>query len=227
MKRVREQAQGSTRCLELSLDAKATVPLGEFSRRGMSRVRVRAFDHDFQPEATTTPFGIFLPKHDELHLTLTQSKVSSDFIVDRLAAFWSTHRKRFQGVDTLVLLLDNGPESQSRRTQFIARLVAFVHRYRVAIHLAYYPPYHSKYNPIERVWGVLEKHWNGALLDTVETAARYAATMTYRGVHPLVTVASKVYSSGIKLSRKAMKPFESQLCRLPGLARYFVTIAAP
>jgi transposase len=48
------------------------------------------------------------------------------------------------------------------------RLVEFVHHYHLTIRLAYYPPYHSKYNPIERWWGILEHHWNGALLDTVD-----------------------------------------------------------
>jgi hypothetical protein len=37
------------------------------------------------------------------------------------------------------------------------------------IHLLYYPPYHSKYNPIERCWGILELHWNGMKLVDVET----------------------------------------------------------
>jgi transposase len=33
---------------------------------------------------------------------------------------------------------------------------------------AYYPPYHGKYNAIERCWGILELHWNGALLDSLD-----------------------------------------------------------
>ena len=40
----------------------------------------------------------------------------------------------------------------------------------------YFPPYHSKYNPIERCWGILEHHWNGALLDTIESALLWAGT---------------------------------------------------
>ena len=47
----------------------------------------------------------------------------------------------------------------------MARLTAFADAFGLTIQLAYYPPYHSKYNPIERVWGVLEQHWNGDLLD--------------------------------------------------------------
>jgi transposase len=38
--------------------------------------------------------------------------------------------------------------------------------------ILYYPSYHSKYNPIERCWGILEKHWNGAKLINVETMLR-------------------------------------------------------
>ncbi|MHB1426742.1 MAG: ISAzo13-like element transposase-related protein [Gemmataceae bacterium] len=44
--------------------------------------------------------------------------------------------------------------------------------------LVYYPPYHCKYNPSERFWGVLENYWNGALLDSVAAVLGYAANMT-------------------------------------------------
>ena len=43
--------------------------------------------------------------------------------------------------------------------------------------LAYYPPYHSKYNPIERTWGILENHWNGSILDEIDTILNFARTM--------------------------------------------------
>ena len=48
------------------------------------------------------------------------------------------------------------------------RLVEFAQRSHLMIRLVYYPPYHSKYNPIERGFGILEQHWNGALLDSLE-----------------------------------------------------------
>ncbi len=60
------------------------------------------------------------------------------------------------------------------------RLIEFAYINEVNISLAYYPPYHSKYNPIEqRVWGVLENHWNGELLDSIEKVLGLASTMTY------------------------------------------------
>ena len=99
-------------------------------------------------------------------------------MVDALQNLWPSLQKRFDP-HTLVINADNGPENSSRRSQFIKRLIAFAYANGVNISLAYYPPYHSKYNPIERVWGVLENHWNGELLDSVEKVLGFARTMTY------------------------------------------------
>jgi hypothetical protein len=81
---VNPQADEAPDTLRLSLDAKAAVNVGPFSRKGKGRTGAKAVDHDFKPEATLTPFGIFLPEHDDLTLYMTRSKVTSDFIVDRL-----------------------------------------------------------------------------------------------------------------------------------------------
>ena len=96
------------------------------------------------------------------------SKVTSDCLVDRLAQWWASVRERCAAMPTLVLNLDNGPENHSRRTQFMRRIVDFVQQYQVTVRLAYYPPYHSTYTPIERCWGILENPWNGALLDAID-----------------------------------------------------------
>ncbi len=89
---------------------------------------------------------------------------------------------------------------------------------------AYYPPYHSKYNPIERVWGGLEQHWNGTLLDSLETVVRCAASLLWRGIQPVVEVTQKVYQTGVRLTSKEMDLLELRLDRLLGLEKYFVLI---
>ena len=161
------EADADPAVLRISLDAKATVKVGPFARGGKSRVAVQAADHDFKPAATVTPVGLFLPATDELFIYQVTSKVTSDCLVDRLEQWWTAHKARFAHVTTLLLNLDNGPENHSRRSQFMARLLRFVQQQGVRVRLAYYPPYHSKYNPIERCWGILENHWNGALLDSL------------------------------------------------------------
>lgn len=203
------------------MDAKATVKIGPFARGGKSRVLTKAADHDFQPEATVTPVGILLPASDEFFLYGVTSKVTSDCLVDRLIDWWETVKERFPHIKMLVINVDNGPENHSRRTQFMNRLLEFVQCYHITIRLAYYPPYHSKYNPVERCWGILEQHWNGSLLDSVDAVIQYAKTMTWKGKHPVVELVTTTYQTGVKLTKEAM---ETQLQRLPSLEKWSVDI---
>jgi len=223
--RVNTAADRDDTVLRLSLDAKASVWVGAFSRGGRSRVIVKAVDHDFKPDAKLTPFGILLPQYGEVFLYFTDSRVTSDFIVDGLQDCWTTLQSRFPQVTRLVLNLDNGPENHSRRTQFMNRITAFVDDFQLPVELAYYPPYHSKYNPIERVWGVLEKHWNGSLMDTCQTVFNFAQTMTFRGLHPIVKHVHKIYHTGVRLTPPQMALLEKRFERLDGLPRWFVRIA--
>jgi hypothetical protein len=108
---VNKQAKDDPTILRLSLDAKATVKVGEFSRGGKTRAEAEGNDHDFKPKAKVTPSGIFLPELDELFYYLTTSKVTSDFMVDVLESWWLEHYKRFPQVKTLLLNQDNGPEN--------------------------------------------------------------------------------------------------------------------
>ena len=208
------------------MDAKATVKVGPFARGGRSRVPTKASDHDFQPKASVTPVGIFLPGSDEFFLDGVTSRGTSDCLVDRLIDWWETVKERFVQLKTLVLNIDNGPENHSRRTQFMQRLLEFVQRYQISIRLAYYPPYHSKYNPVERCWGILEQHWNGSLLDSVAAVTQFASTMTWKGKRPMVTLVTTSYQTGVKLTKEAMEMVETHLQRLPSLEKWFVDIPA-
>jgi hypothetical protein len=222
--KVNNAADADPSVLRISFDAKAVVKVGPFSRKGKNRIATDACDHDFEAKAKVVPFGIFLPQSDELFLYCSTSKVTSDFIVDVFEAWWLANRHRFPEVATLLFNQDNGPENHSRRTQFMKRMVEFAARHQVNIKLAYYPPYHSKYNPIERVWGVLEQHWNGSLLDSLDTVLGFARTMKWKQSKPVVHLVEKLYQTGVKLTQKAMNLLEERFERLEGLGKWFVTI---
>ena len=224
LKVVNTAADETKTVLRVSWDAKTAVKIGDFVRGGQNRLARKGADHDFKPEAILNPFGILLPQWDDLNLYFTTSPVTSDFIVDMLERWWTKKRKRFPAVDTLVINQDNGPEIQSRRTQFLKRMVEFAWSHALLIRLAYYPPYHSKYNAIEHCWGVLENHWNGVLLESIPTALRFARTMTWHGKHPFVQLIDKIYHRGVKLTAAEMKELETQVQRLPGLEKWFVDI---
>lgn len=120
--------------------------------------------------------------------------------------------------------MDNGPENNSHRTQFIKRIVDFAYGNALHVRLAYYPPYHSKYNPIERVWGRLENHWNGELLDSEEKVLGLASTMTWKGNTPTIEMVEGKYDTGAKLTKAEMRNYEQRISRHPKLGKYFVDI---
>ena len=103
-------------------------------------------------------------------------------------------------------------------------MVAFADRYQLEIVLVYYPPYHSKYNPIERCWGILEQHWNGTLLDSVDTVLAWARTMTWKNVPPVVDLMDKTYEKGVRIAKKTFQKFELRLKRDEAIPKYNVRI---
>ena len=92
------------------------------------------------------------------------------------------------------------------------------------VQLLYYPSYHSKYNPIERCWGILEQHWNGTKLLDAETMLEWAKSMTWKGLHPVVELSRKVYQKGISLGKAAMQAVEARLKRDTKLPKYDILI---
>ncbi|NJR56796.1 MAG: hypothetical protein HC768_20985 [Acaryochloris sp. CRU_2_0] len=137
----------------LSIDCKATVELGDSSRQGKTRTQTKACDHDMGCGAKYVPCGILDEDTAELHLTFGNSYKTSDFIVDNLQQWWNTIAPtEQQSIQLIQIKVDNGSENSGIRTQFLNRLVALSDHIGKSIQLLYYPPYHSKYNPIERCW---------------------------------------------------------------------------
>jgi len=72
-----------------------------------------------------------------------------------------------------------------------------------------------------RCFGVLENHWNGDLLDSVETVVNFATTMTWKGKPPTVKLIETTYQTGVSLTQKAM---EAKVKRLITLEKWFIDI---
>jgi hypothetical protein len=209
----------------LSIDGKATVHIGEMSRGGLTRGDHKAWDHDLGCQEKYTPCGIVDEETGELRIMFGSSYRTSDFIVDALEARWAALDAQAQATTELVQIkMDNGPESRGIRTQFLHRMVQFADHIGQPVQLLYDPPYHSKYNPIERCWGILELHWNGTKLINVETMLEWAKSMTWKGLHPVVELSRKVYQKGIALGKRAMQAVEKRLARHPELPKWDILI---
>jgi len=207
------------------MDCQATVHIGEFSRGGLTRGENKACDHDLGCQEHYIPCGIVDEDSGQLSLSFGSSYKTSDFMVDALASWWHTLDAQEQkDTKSIQIKIDNGPESSGRRTQFLYRIVQFVDAIGTPVQLLYYPPYPSKYNPIERCWGILELHWNGTQLIDVDTMLEWAKSLTWKGLQPIVELSHTVYQKGISLGKKAMRAVEARLKRQPELPKWDILI---
>jgi hypothetical protein len=226
VRRENQAADDDPDVIRISMDAKAKVSVGDYSRGGESRGAepVKALDHDPEPEQKLIPQGILDLTSCLLSLFIATSNGTSDFFADCLEQWWEANQGRYPHAHRLVINLDNGPENSSHRTQFMNRVVMFADATGLEIKLVYYPPYHSKYNPIEHCWGALESHWNGTLLNSVATVVEWARTMTWKGAHPIVKLIETTYNKGVRIAKGAFEAIERRLERHYGLPKYDVLI---
>ena len=183
----------------------------------------KGWDHDPPAKEKLVPFGILMLATGALTL-LFGSAETSDAWVDALQAWWLQVRADLGHVKRLVIYLDNGPKNSGRRTQFLKRMVQFADWSGLEIRLVYYPPYHSKYNPIERCWSALEKKWNGVLLNCLKVVLQCALRMKWKGRHPTVKRLDGEYPNGVRVAAKEMKAYEARLERSATLSKYDITI---
>ena len=176
------------------------------------------------PKEKLVPGGILETASGKAFLFFTESNKTSDFIVDGIELWWNTRKEDLCSVRRLVINMDNGPECSGRRTQFLERMVEFSDQSGLEIRLAYYPPYHSKYNAIEHYWGGLERSWNGYILDTVDTVMKRAGNFVWRSVKPTVKLMTGLYEKGITLCREDREALEERLSRNDQLPKWDIII---
>lgn len=221
-----QASDDNPRSLRVSIDSKAKVKIGNLSRGGKARTLepTVANDHDTEWQAILVPFGILNTQNDQLSIYMGQSAETSDFIVDCLTDWWHNNQPDYPKLDEWVIDLDGGAATRSDRTQFIKRMVKLSQAIGLRIRLIYYPPYHSKYNPIERCWAVLENYWNGTILDSVEAAVKWAANMSWKGVAPMVHLVETTYERGIKVLPDELKQYQPFWQRSETLPKWDITI---
>jgi hypothetical protein len=183
----------------------------------------KGWDHDPPAQVKLVPFGILMVATGALML-LFGSHETSDAWVDALQMGWLQVRGGLGQVKRLVIYLDNGPKNSGRRTQFLKRMVQFADWSGLEIRLVYYPPYHSKYNPIEHCWSPLEKKWNGVLLNCWKVVLQCALRMVWKQRHPTVKRLHGEYPDGVRVPAKEMEQYEARWERSATLPKHDITI---
>ena len=199
-----------------------TVAGGKTRSDGTGKVE-KGWDHDPPAKEKLVPWGVLVLLTGALTL-IFGCQETSDFWVDALQMWWCGVRSQWRRIKRLVIYLDNGPHNGGTRTQFLKRMMQFADWSGLEVRLVYYPPYHSKYNPIERCWASLEKKWNGVLLTCWEVVRACALRMTWRKKHPVVERVERTYAAKVKVSKGEMKAVNARLERSATLPKYDITI---
>ena len=214
--------------LKLSVDVKDKVRVGELSRKGYHRSKenVDALDKDQHWDATLVPLGILEIESAKSTIIVGNSNETSDFLVDGFEKWYELEKENLNlnGIHTLEIYADNGPSINSHRTQFIKRMAEFACITNLNIHLIYYPPYHSKYNPVERVWAAVEQYWNGTILSTVDKVINTLHNVKWKNINLKAVLMDKDYQKGITLCDKEMAKFEEMISRKKDLEKWDVWI---
>lgn len=191
----------------LSVDTKKRELLGLFDRQGhcYAQQTQRVFDHDFPKfaDGVVIPHGILDRKRLRGYINLGTSSDTSAFACDSLCQWWRAEGQAAYPRATAWLLLCDGGGSNSASTYlFKEGLQGLADRLGLEIRVAHYPPYASKYNPIEhRLFPHVTRACQGVILRTVEQAQYYMAKAATRtGLQVVVNILDKVYAKGLKVA---------------------------
>ena len=188
-----------------SCDDKATKLIGNLSDKGSSWIAKEALDHDTMSEYKVKPFGLCNIKTNETTVYCTTSTSTAEFKVNCLEEQIKKDKTINPNIDTVFLFLDNGPENSSRRTLWIWNLIKVAIKLNIKIELVYYPPYHSKYNLIEHFWGVLQRSWNGLIIDNLTKLIGAINGNKWHGINAKGILVEKEYFKGQIIDKGELK----------------------
>jgi len=186
----------------ISMDTKKKELLGTFYREGKlyTQEAIQTNDHDF-PSASTgvvIPHGFYDLKRNTGYITLGTSRDTSEFACDSLAQWWMNEGIiHYPNATSLLILCDGGGSNSSRHYIFKEDLQKTANALGLEIRIAHYPPYTSKYNPIEhRFFPHVTRACEGVIFDSIETVKQLMSrTVTSTGLTTVVNILDKLYQT--------------------------------
>lgn len=192
-----------------SIDTKKKELIGNFKRSGqvVCQGTPKAFDHDFATfaDGQLVPYGIYDTQENKGYLVLGQDHDTSQFACDNFELVWKQHlSQKYPHTDTIAILCDGGGSNSSSHRIVKQDFMELAERIGKTIIVMHYPPYCSKFNPIEhRLFAQISRSWSGAPLLSLEDAkARAERTTTSKGLTVHVDVNEKTYETGRKVNEK-------------------------
>ena len=181
--------------------------IGNFYRDGKLYTQETGltFDHDFLSlaDGVVIPYGLYDLKHNYGYVALGTSHDTSEFACDCLRQWWWTYGQHtYPNATSLLLLCDGGGSNSSRTYLFKAELEKVAQEIGIEIRVAHYPPYTSKYNPIEhRLFPHLSRACQGVVFKSVEVVKELMSKATTKtGLEVEVSILDRIYATGRKVA---------------------------
>jgi hypothetical protein len=160
-------------------------------------------DHDFPSvaEGVIIPHGVYDVKRNHGHINLGVSHDTSQFACDSIFRWWQRHGQlHYPSATSVLLLCDGGGSNAANRYVFKAALQDLANRMGLELRIAHYPPYESKYNPIEhRLFPHVTRACQGVIFVSVDLVKNLMEkTTTKTGLRVTVDILAADYPTGVK-----------------------------
>ena len=170
----------------LSIDTKKKEIIGNLTRNKAFYQKktnlVKVFDHDFPNLADdkAIPHGIYDIRLNKGFITLGNSAETADFIVDNLEFWWINYGiHTYPDANNILIFCDGGGANGHRHYRFKQCLQTLTKSIGITITIVHYPPYCSKYNPIERMlFSQIHRTMDNTLLVSLEQMKTIIETTT-------------------------------------------------
>jgi hypothetical protein len=215
----------------LSIDTKKKEPLGLLTRGeailSKNGKAPKVYSHDYPNLATgkAIPHGIYDVKLNKGYITLGNSHETAAFVCDNLRWWWNEYGHFLHpNATTILVLCDSGGANGYRHHLFKKELLALSREIGLRIVIAHYPPYCSKYNPIERkLFSHVHQTLKGTILTDLEQVKMLMQkTHTETGLEAEVRIVNKFYPT--KLLSRAEDLDSKRILVHPTLPQFSYTI---
>lgn len=191
----------------VSVDTKKKELIGNLFREGKlyGTETLEVLDHDFPSlaEGVAIPHAVYDIARNEAYVSIGTSHDTAEFACDSLRHWWTHYGKRhYASAPSILMLMDGGGSNSSRHYLFKQELQALADEIGVEIRIAHYPPYTSKWNPIEhRVFPHITRSLQGAVLTSLQLVKELIGkASTQAGLKVVACILDKVYATGRKVA---------------------------
>ena len=192
----------------ISIDCKKKECLGNFYRDGkvLCTKSLEVFDHDYShlSEGKVIPHGIYDLQMNKGYISIGKSHETASFIGDNILWWWDNYGiHNYPMADKIIILCDAGGGNSYRHHAFKKEILKLAKTIGKDIIVCHYPPYASKWNPIEhRLFAHVHRAMQGVIFTDYDIIKELIEkTSTKNGLEVVVRLNLEDYEIGIKTDK--------------------------